>query len=173
MYDRAMDGSPPPDGTREPGERAPDGRRLAEPPSARYGYSRAGGTDAEGRQASAGRAFARAALVALLGGAAIFVLEGLLSITTGLLAAMAVTGFAIGRAVRGAGDALTPATRLGLALFLVVDAVVLGNALTWLNAVVAEGGVLGPIEYLSEAFGLLIVVEIAIGASAAWAAARR
>lgn len=111
--------------------------------------------------------------MALLGAAAIFVLEGLLSITTGLLAAMALTGFVIGRSLRDAGDALAPSTGLILALFLVLDAVALGNALTWINAVVVEGGVLGPIEYLSETFGVLIVVEFAIGAIAAWAATRR
>lgn len=100
-------------------------------------------------------------------------LEGLLSITTGLLAAMVVTGYAIGRSIRDAGDALAPAASTALALFFVVDAVALGNVLTWVDAVVVEGGVLGPIEYLSETFGLLIVVELAIGTVTAWAAVRR
>lgn len=154
-----------------PGERAPAGRRLAEPPSARYGPSRA--TAPADHRGIVGRAFARAAFVALLGAAAIFILEGLLSITTGLLAAMALTGYAIGRSLRNAGDALAASASTALALFLVVDAVVLGNAFTWVNAVVVEGGVLGPIEYLSETFGLLIVVELAIGTVTAWAAARR
>lgn len=159
------------DRTPEPGERAPAGRRLAEPPSARYGP---GPTETPAdRRGIVGRAFARAALVALLGAAAIFILEGLLGITTGLLAAMAVTGFVIGRSLREAGAALTPSVATGLALFLVVDAVALGNVLAWVNAVIVEGGVLGPIDYLSETFGLLIVVELAIGMVAAWAAARR
>jgi len=171
----------------DPGERPPAARRLATPPSARYGPGdrsamdagpgpRAGtGNGARSGTGSSpvGRAFVRAALAALLGAAAIFVLEGLLSVTTGLVAAMAATGWIVGRAINGAGDALTASTGLALALFLVVDAVVLGNLLTWLNAVVVEGGVLGPIDYLAETFGLLIVVEIAAGAVAAWAATRR
>jgi len=172
-----------------PGERPPAAHRLAAPPSARYGPGERGAMDAgPGPRAGTGngsgsgtgtgsspvgRAFVRAALAALLGAAAIFVLEGLLSVTTGLVAAMAATGWIVGRAINGAGDALTASTGLALALFLVVDAVVLGNLLTWLNAVVVEGGVLGPIDYLAETFGLLIVVEIAAGAVAAWAATRR
>lgn len=173
----------------DPGERPPAARRLATPPSARYGRGdsdaadagsgpgtgtgNAAGSGAGSGSATVGRAFVRAAVAALLGAVAIFVLEGLLSITTGLVAAMAVTGWIIGRAIHGAGDALTASSGLVLALFLVVDAVVLGNLLTWLNAVVVEGGVLGPIDYLSETFGLLIVVEIAVGAVAAWAATHR
>lgn len=173
----------------DPGERPPAARRLAAPPSARYGQGDRGAPDAgsgpgagtgDGARSGAGtgsatvgRAFVRAALAALLGAAAIFVLEGLLSVTTGLVAAMAVTGWIIGRAIHGAGDALSASTGLVLALFLVVDAVVLGNLLTWLNAVVVEGGVLGPIEYLAETFGLLIGAEIVAGAVAAWAATRR
>ncbi len=104
-------------------------------------------------------------LISLLGATAMVLLAGVLGLTAGLLAAVALTGIAIGRTMRGAGPALTPSIQVIVALIFVLDAVAIGNIGTWLYAL-AEGGVLGPIEYLSETFGLLVIAEFVVGGTA-------
>ena len=111
------------------------------------------------------RAVLVSALISLLGASAMVLLAGVLGLTAGLLAAVALTGIAIGRTMRGAGPALRPSMQVIVGLVFVLDAVALGNIATWLYAL-AEGGVLGPIEYLSETFGLLVIAEFVVGGTA-------
>jgi hypothetical protein len=52
-----------------------------------------------------------------------------------------------------------------------VLAVALGQAGLWAYGR-AEGGVLGPLDYLAETFGLLVPVEVAVAWIVAWISAR-
>lgn len=166
-----MDNRTPRSAESEPGETPPDARRLATPPSARYGAT---GVDAEPGppRSSLARDVAVAAVLSLIGAGAIVLLGGVLSQTTGLLAVAGIGGIAVGRAVRGeATDDPGRSMRTAVALILALDMVALGNLGTWAFAL-SEGGVLGPIEYLLETFGPLVPAEIAVGSIAAWLASR-
>lgn len=118
-----------------------------------------------------GRAVVTAVLVSLVGAAVIVALAGVLAQTTGLLAVAGIGGIAIGRTLRTAGDALAAPARLALSIVFALDMVILGNLGTWAFAI-AEGGVLGPIDYLAETFGPLVPIELAVASVAGWLAAR-
>jgi hypothetical protein len=49
--------------------------------------------------------------------------------------------------------------------------ILLGQVGIWLFAR-SEGGVLGPLDYLGQAFGWLVVAQLVIGAVVAWLTSR-
>lgn len=163
---------PPP----EPGDRPP-GARLERPPSARYAPPPAG-ADTRADSRAALRAFVPAMLVALLTAIGLVLVGGVLAERRGLLALAGIGGAAIGLLAAtpatspdGILPALLPrgrATRVAIAL--AVAAVAVGAIGTWLYSL-AEGGVLGPLDYIWTVLGPWTPAEAAIAAiAAAWGA---
>jgi hypothetical protein len=146
--------------TSEPGDRRPEPTRpqLDRPPSDRY-VTRPSATDAP-----AGRLDALLVPIALVLGTGIaFVfLGGILLVTAGLVLVAAFAGWLTGRLVSPPGRAAV----VGLA------AVVVGLLGIWLFGRL-EGGVLGPIDYLAEVEGPIVVaLSLLAGAGLAAAASR-
>lgn len=158
-------------------------RRLARPPSERYGKGPAAGAppavqglpgprpDTAARHAPA-RGVAFGAIAALVGAALIAIFGGALAISAGLLVVASGIGYAVGLAtVIGAGDTLSAGARPWIAAALAGLGVILGQVGLWLFAR-AEGGVLAPIDYLGQTFGPLVPVEVFLAAGVAWWRAR-
>jgi len=117
------------------------------------------------------RSLAYGAVVAAIGGAAFFVLAGPLSVDTGLLVVGVAVGWAVGIAVRtGAARARIPAggsgTRAVGAVLLAVAACVAGWVGAWAWSHV-QGGVLGPIDFLAQVYGLLVPAQLLFAAAGA------
>lgn len=108
-----------------------------------------------------------------LGGAALItVLGGVLALSAGLLVAAAVIGWAVAVGLRaGAGDRIPPGRRVRLAIGVALVAVALGQFGLWRYALL-EGGVLGPLDYLAQAFGPLVPLEFVAAWTLAWITAR-
>jgi hypothetical protein len=143
---------------------SPGERRLAHPPSDRYRSAEAApapGADA-GVAASPVRRVALGVVAGLAGAVAITWLGGVLTVTAGLVVVAAATGWGVGASI---------GRRRGLALALTVIAIGLGQAGLW-AAARSEGGVLGPLDLLSEVYGWLVPLEFAAGAISSWIAAR-
>lgn len=154
--------APPP----TPGE-----RRLARPPSDRYRSTETVPADPT-RTVSAPWGTMLAIGAAAAGAVAITILGGMLAVSAGLLVVAGATGWAVALALQvGAGASLSTGRRVRLALALALVAVVLGQLGLWLYAR-TEGGVLGPLDYLGETFGLLVPLELGAAALASWLAAR-
>jgi hypothetical protein len=119
----------------------------------------------------------KAVVVAIVGTLLLYALGALLSSSAGLVFVAGLTGATVGlllaRAAapgEGAAPGLTRRQVMWTAVALTVVAVALGALGTWLHAL-AEGGALGPIDYLLETFGVIVPAEVAIGAiGAAWGA---
>jgi hypothetical protein len=151
---------------------APGERRLARPPSERYGTEEPVPVEAEDGGGSFGRALAFGGLTAIALAAGIALFGGVILVTAGLVALAALGGWAIGIAVRvGSGGTVAAARRAVMAVVLAALAVVGGQLGLWLFARY-EGGVLGPVDYLAETFGLLVPIELAFAVVAAWFASR-
>ena len=154
---------------------SPGERRLAHPPSDRYRVAEAraaAAADTADPAASLARGVAVATVVVILGAVAIVLLGGVLTITTGLLVVAGATGWGIAAALRiGAGEHLSSRRRVALAVALGAGAVALGQLGLWQYAR-TEGGVLPPLEYLGEVFGLLVPLEFAAAVVVAWLVAR-
>src|SRR5438045_1839436 len=154
-----------------PGEVPPPDarRRLDRPPSERY-------RPPEGSVAGMGPGSTRRAiafgLAAAAAGVLVFTLvAGPLAVDAGLVVIAAVIGIAIGRAVvGGGGKALSGRQRVGLAVVLFLAALLGAELATWQFAL-AEGGVLGPVDYLRDTFGFLVVLEALAGLVGAFIAA--
>jgi hypothetical protein len=163
------DASPPP---ASPGE-----RRLAYPPSDRYRAAEAAAAAAEELEepdpnASVARGVALATAVAIAGAVAIVVLGGVLTLTEVLLVVAGFTGLGVGLALRwGAGGQLAGRRRVVIALALALGAVLLGQLGLWQYGR-SEGGVLGPLDYLGQVYGPLVLLEFAAAGVIAWLAAR-
>ena len=172
--DRAT--TPPPPGA-SPTTRSPGERRLARPPSDRYREAEAATAAAEAEAAvdpaaSVARGVALAAAVAISGAAAIVFLGGVLAFTEVLLVVAGFTGGGVGLALRwGAAEHLAGRRRVVLALGLALGAVAVGQLGLWLHGQ-SIGGVLGPIDYLGQVYGPLVLVEFAAAGVVAWLAAR-
>jgi hypothetical protein len=159
----------PPDGRNQP--RTPGDRRLAHPPSDRYRVPEDVAPAVDG-SASATRGIAYAVLAGLAGTVATIGLGGVLAVSAGLVMVAAATGWAVAIGLRsGAGRDLAPARRMRLALALTSVAIGLGQVGLWVYAR-SEGGVLGPLDYLGETFGLLVPLQLVIAWVSAWATAR-
>ena len=156
----------------EAGPPAPGERRLARPPSERYRTEEPGLPAADDGNGSFGRALASGALAAIGVAIAIAVLGGVVLVTAGLIAIAALGGWAIGIAVRvGAAGTIAARQRATLGALLAGLAVLGGQLGLWLFARY-EGGVLGPVDYLAETFGLLVPLELAFAVVAGWLASR-
>ena len=108
----------------------------------------------------------------IAGAAATTVLGGVLAVSAGLLVVAAATGWGVAMALGVGGESqIDPRRRNRLGLVLTTMAVVLGQLGLWLFARY-EGGVLGPIDYLAETFGALVVVQLVIAWITAAATAR-
>ena len=147
----------------EPGDLPPPSarRRLDRPPSDRYrdpeGSAAAGGSGSVPRAVAFG-------LVAAVAGVVVFtIVAGPLAVDAGLVLIAGLMGLAVGRAVAaGGGSAIADRRRIGLAVLLFVAALVGAELATWQFALL-EGGVLGPIDYLRDTFGFLVVLELLAG----------
>ncbi len=128
--------------------------------------------DASATRGTAARAVGLGAAAAVVVVAAVVVLGGILAISAGLVVVAAAAGYAIALAVQsGAGSSLTGPARRRTALMLAVLAILLGQVGLWLFAR-SEGGVLSPIDYLGQTFGVLVPLQVLIAAAAAWWTAR-
>jgi hypothetical protein len=93
-------------------------------------------------------------------------------LTAGLIAVAVLGGWAIAIAVRAGSGGTLPAQRRTVLAAVLAGLAVLGGQLgLWLFARY-EGGVLGPVDYLAETFGLLVPLELATAVVAAWWASR-
>ena len=148
-------------------------RRLARPPSERYGGELPGATSTSEpadavASGSAARGIAFGALVAILGAASIVVLGGAVAVSAGLLVVAAVIGYVVALAMlAGAGDAISRPARGWVAAALAGLGVVLGQVGLWLFAR-TEGGVLPLVDYLGQTFGPLVPLEVLVAAGVAW-----
>lgn len=154
------------------GPPTPGERRLSHPPSDRYRATEAPAGPVPDPGASRARGVAFAAVAGLIGAAAITVLGGILTVTAGLLVVAAATGWVVATGLRlGAGDRLSRGGRGRLAPTMALAAIALGQAGLWLYAR-SEGGVLAPLDFLWEVYGVLVVLELLVAALTAWIAAR-
>lgn len=151
----------------EPGERRPAATpRLDRAPGERYGT---GATALTGSPEAAGarrrpwiRSLVAADLVAAIGAVVVFLL-GMLDIGPGLIAVAAAIGWAVALAMVWGGGARSfrgPGTGTVLAAGLAAGAIVVGFLLNWAWSR-AEGGVLDPVAYLDQRYGLFALVDIA------------
>ena len=149
----------------------PGERRLAHPPSDRYRSAEPPAPVLDPALSPA-RGVAFAAVAAILGAAAITSLGGVLAISSGLVVVAGAAGWAVAVGLRaGAGPRLAADRRLRLALGFALLSVALGQLGLWLYAG-TEGGVLGPLDYLWQTFGVLVLLELVAALIAAWATAR-
>jgi hypothetical protein len=156
----------------DPGPPTPGERRLDRPPSDRYRTEEPVPVDAEDGGGAYGRALAFGGLTAIAIAAGIALFGGVILVTAGLVALAALGGWAIGIAVRvGSGGTVAVERRAVMAAVLAAVAVLGGQLGLWLFARY-EGGVLGPVDYLAETFGLLVPIELAFAVVAAWFASR-
>ncbi len=152
----------------EPGEIPPRGRRLERPPSERYRTARPA-AEPEPKPARLFQTVALAVALGLAGAAAIIVLGGLFAVDVGLVVVAIAVGRFVGLAIRPAP--LRGAGRVAIAVAIALGAIVLGQAGLWLYAR-TEGGVLDPIDYLAQVFGLVAPAEAVLAAGLAWWSAR-
>jgi hypothetical protein len=92
-----------------------------------------------------------------------------MTLGAGLLVVAAVVGRLVGLAIRG--TSLDRDRRGIVAAAIAVGSVVLGLIGTWAYGR-WEGGVLGPVDYLAETFGILVPLELAVAGLVAWWSAR-
>lgn len=158
----------------------PAGRRLATPPSARYGPGRSAGPTGDDRDGELGSALTgpllRALVVTVIGAAALLFVGAILTSTAGLLFIAGITGGAIGLVLARAAVPRSEArptprrTVAWLAVALSIAAVGIAAVATWVVAL-GEGGTLGLLDYLLDTFGPFVPGEALIAAiAAAWGA---
>jgi hypothetical protein len=158
-------------GSQDTDPQAPGERRLARPPSERYRTPEQAPEEEDG-DGSFGRALAFGALTAIGVGIAIAVAGGVALVTAGLIALAGLGGWVVAVAVQAGGEgALTRERRIGVAVVMSALGVLGGQLGLWLFARY-EGGVLGPVDYLADTFGVLVPIELAAAVGAAWLAAR-
>lgn len=102
-------------------------------------------------------------------GAVALVVGGVIGVTAGLVVIAAVVGVAVGMSLRVRAGTPRPVRVVATALAL--GGVGLGWVLLWFVAMF-EGGALGPIDYLVQAYGILVPVSLGLCGAGAWIAAR-
>jgi hypothetical protein len=112
-------------------------------------------------------------LIGAAGSAGILtVLGGVFAFSAGLVALAGLLGWAIARGVRlGGGPAVSASARSRLSAGFAALAVLGAQLGLWLFAR-SEGGVLGPLDYLGETFGVLIPIQLVVAVVVGWASAR-
>jgi hypothetical protein len=154
---------------------APGERRLARAPSERYGPAPADGLPVATVPSPGGaamRGIAYGAITAVVGSVLIVVFGGAMAVSAGLLVVAASIGYVVAIAtVAGAGGSMSSPARSRSAAVLAGLSVALGQVGLWLFAR-SEGGVLEPIDYLGQTFGVVVPVELLLAAGVAWWRAR-
>jgi hypothetical protein len=102
---------------------------------------------------------ALAVLAALAGAALMVFLAGQFAVSSGLLVAAVVMGRFVGLGLRTARGALTPGWSRAIAVTIAIASIVLAQIGIWLYAR-SEGGVLELADYLGQAFGPLVPLEL-------------
>ncbi|MCU0504707.1 MAG: hypothetical protein MUE82_02870 [Chloroflexi bacterium] len=152
----------------EPGDTRAPGAQRADPPRARPA--------APAARDRADRSLAYGIVAGVIGAAVLFVLAGPLSVDTGLLAVGVAIGWVVGVAVRtGAGRAGGAARPAGGRAVTAVALAVGGSVAAWVGAWAwsrVQGGVLGPVDFVSQVYGLLLPVQLVFTAAAAWIGSR-
>jgi hypothetical protein len=146
---------------RAPGERY---RQPARPPAA------------DGDPPSSSPSAARAVLAAVLVAdacALLYLVLAQVDLGIGMLAVAGFAGWATGIALLWWGRDALPVrtTRTGVAAIVAGSAIVLALALDWAWSLV-QGGVMGPVEYAGERFGIVAPLSIAVAAGVAALRAR-
>lgn len=153
---------------------SPGERRLNHPPSDRYRAAEARSVRVEAPDpgASVARGVAISTVAAILGAVAIVLLGGILAVSAGLIVIAGAMGWGVATALRyGAGEHIASRRRVVGAVGLSVVAVGLAQLGLWQYAR-TEGGVLAPIEFLSEVYGPLVPLELGVAVALAWLAGR-
>ncbi len=119
---------------------------------------------------------ARALMAGLVAGAAWVVATvlfgGVLALSAGILVIAAGAGRLISLAIGwGAGRTVARRRRIGLMVGMVVLAFILGQFGLWAYARL-EGGVLAPIDYLGETFGVVVPLQLVAALVVGWWTAR-
>ncbi len=167
----------PEGGERRRLDRAPGDRYAGEPGSGgRGGGSGAGSDEGSGGGRGGGSRASSAIVAAVLvadAGAVLFFVLGLLDLGGGLLAVAAFNGWVTALAlVWGGRDAISAArTRVAVAAFLGGWSVVGGIVVDWVYALV-QGGVLGPLDYVAQRYGLVALLAVILAAGVAALRAR-
>lgn len=159
---------------RDPAHDRPS-RELAQPPSLRYRPTPTGGPPPHRLRITLTRPLLWALVVAALGIAGIVVLGGVLASTIGLAFVAGVAGGTIGLVLAraavpddGGPPALSRTEVAGIGVLVAIGAVVAADALLWLLAR-ERGGVLGPLPYLLDTFGLLVpIMPVMAALGAVW-----
>jgi len=105
----------------------------------------------------------------------LFFALGLLDLGAGLVVVAGFIGWVTALALlwRGRDAGLSEArTRIAIAALLGGWAVVAGIVVDWVFAVTVQGGVLGPIDYVGERYGLVAPLAILVAATVAGLRAR-
>lgn len=153
----------------DPGERPSASRRLERPPGERYDQPVVAAAGASG---SVTRAVALAIPAAVI---SLFVYVGFagpLAFSGGLVIVGIFSGQIIGLATRtGAGSTVPRRRSVLIALGVTLAWFALSQVATWLYAR-SEGGVLPIVDYLAQAFGIIVPLAGVAAAIGAWWSAR-
>jgi len=102
------------------------------------------------------------------GGAVLFFLLGLLDLGIGLVAVAAFTGWLTALALVWWGRDAIPVVRTRVAFGAVFGGwpVVAGIIVDWLYGL-SQGGVLGPLDYVAQRYGMIALLALVVGAGVA------
>lgn len=145
-------------------------RRLDRAPGERYAKAGGGSGGSGGGHGRPG--VIRAFLVADAGALAFFLL-GLLDLGAGLLVVAAFIGWVVALALVWAGrDAIAVSrTRMGVAAMLGAWSIVAAILVDWVYALI-QGGVLGPLDYVVQRYGIVALLSVVVAAGVAALRAR-
>jgi hypothetical protein len=107
----------------------------------------------------------------VVGATLLFLLAGPLGVTSGLLIVTAATGWIVGLALKARDPAARAGRRIGVAVALVLGAVIVAWVATW-GFSRLQGGALGPLDFLVQVYGLMLLVQAAFAAAGALLGAR-
>jgi len=106
-------------------------------------------------------------------GALAFFLLGLLDLGTGLLVVAAFIGWVVALALVWTGRDAIPASRsrMGIAAMLGGWSIVVAILVDWVYALI-QGGVLGPLDYVLQRYGIVALLSVVVAAGVAALRAR-